>query len=535
MGGDIETIKQRLEIAEVVGGYVKLEKSGQSLKGRCPFHNEKTPSFFVSPGRQSYYCFGCGAKGDIFTFVQEVEGLSFKEALKTLADKAGVELKGQSLSREAKSEREEMLQVVEEATKFFENELAKNKEGRDYLQSRGIGEETRKEWRIGFAPAEWRSLYSYLLNLGIKQSVLLKAGLVKKVASAPEKNPYDVFRDRLTFPLSDQNGEIVAFSGRALGKGVEPKYLNSPDTPLFTKSELLYGLDKAKNEIRKKNYAVLVEGQMDLVLSHQAGIKNTVASSGTAFTEAHLNRLKKLSPRIILAFDGDSAGEKAGEKASELALSLGLEVKVAKLPTGKDPADVIRENPEDWKEILRQSKSAVEHHLERILEIEPDRRKALKLINSKLLPLLALVSSSMERSHFVSLIAKRTGMKEEIIWEDLKQIKKAPVSNFSPDKKEAVKAEEVRTQKEIVQERLNEVRSILSEIGSGDSRRFKEEEAELLNRLERDAVREELIELNLTLAQAEAQKNEEECERVMRKIQDLHKTLKSLEDKGKKV
>ncbi|MBX4206235.1 DNA primase [Candidatus Parcubacteria bacterium] len=435
MGSDIETIKERLGIAEVVGGHVKLEKSGASFKGRCPFHNEKTPSFFVSPLRQSYYCFGCGAKGDIFTFVEETEGLSFKEALKELALRAGVELKGAAVSRQAKTERDKLRAALEAAAEFFEKKLVENEPAQKYLLSRGLSKQTIKEWRIGYAPAEWRSLYHHLVPMGFSKEVLVKAGLVKPVTGAA-KEPYDVFRDRLVFPLADQNGEIVAFSGRALAKETEPKYLNTPETMLFAKSELLYGLGKAKAEVRKKNYAVLVEGQMDLVLSHQAGVPNTVASSGTAFTAAHLERLKRLSPRIILAFDGDRAGEAAAEKASALALSLGLEVKVARLPEGADPADMVAKNPEDWKEILRHAKPAVEHFLDLILEREKDRRKALKAVEEKLLPILSFVGSSIERSHFASLIATKTGVKEEMIWEDLRKVKAGkslPEKPLSPE------------------------------------------------------------------------------------------------------
>ncbi len=324
MGGDAERVKERLDIAEIVGGYVKLDKAGQSFKGRCPFHNEKTPSFFVSPLRQSYYCFGCGAKGDIFTFVQELEGLSFREALKSLAEKAGVEISNRPEAIKARGEKDELLQALEVATQFFENELSKNEAAKKYVLSRGITEASIKKWRLGYAPAEWRALYSHMLQLGFKKDVLVKAGLVKPVAEGVGKEPYDVFRDRVIFPLSDSNGEVIAFSGRALAPEAVPKYLNSPDTILFTKSEVLYGLDKAKEKIRKQNYAVLVEGQVDLVLSHQIGVENTVASSGTAFTERHLERLKRLSKRIILGFDGDTAGEKAGEKAAELGLLLGL-------------------------------------------------------------------------------------------------------------------------------------------------------------------------------------------------------------------
>ena len=540
MGSDVETIKERLEITEVVGGYVKLEKSGVSFKGRCPFHNEKTPSFFVSPLRQSYYCFGCGAKGDIFTFVEEMDGVGFREALKTLAERAGVELKGHAENKLAKSEKDKLREVLEVATEFFEKKLSEYEKARKYLLSRGLSEKTIKTWRLGYAPAEWRSLLHHLLPLGFSKDLIIKAGLVKSVAGEV-KEPYDVFRDRLIFPLSDANGDIVAFSGRALAKETEPKYLNSPETALFTKSELLYGLDKAKSEVRKKNYAVLVEGQMDLVLSHQAGVSNTVASSGTAFTSAHLERLKKLSPRIILAFDGDEAGAKAAEKSAELAMALGLEVKVARLPEGKDPAEVAKKNPEDWKTILRKAKSAIEHFLDLILEEEKDRRKAGKLIEKKLLPLLALLESSIERSHFVSLIAKRTGIKEEIVWDDLKRASAARKSALSAPAGavRSTPADAVRdtfssphSRKEMIEERLTEVRTWLKELPekSEEMRELKKEERELFLHLSRDALKEELANLSVALAHAETSKDEERVGELSQEIGTLHKKMRSLEE-----
>ncbi len=430
MGGDVETIKERLDIAEVVGSYTKLTKSGQGYKARCPFHTEKTPSFYVSPIRQSYYCFGCGAKGDIFTIVEEMEGLDFREALKMLAERAGVELKRFTPeSSVSKSEKEKIYEALEDATKFFERQLAQNSVAKDYLKSRGISEETIASWNLGYALAEWHSLYNHLQGEGHSEEVLLKAGLIKPVpvdaggASRGSRQPYDVFRDRLIFPLRDQSGRVIAFSGRALAKETEPKYLNSPDTVVFTKHEVLYGLDKAKEKIRRKDYAILVEGQIDLVLSHQVGVDNTVASSGTAFTASHLERLKKLSKRILLAFDGDKAGRAAALKSAELAMSLSLEVKIARLPEGEDPAEVAKANPEKWKTILREAKPAIEHFLDLIQEEEKDPRKIGKLIGSKILPLITLLESSMERSHFISLISKRTGIKEEVVWEDVKKVK----------------------------------------------------------------------------------------------------------------
>lgn len=558
MRGDVETIKERLDIAEIVGGYVKLEKAGQSFKARCPFHNEKTPSFFVSPVRQSYYCFGCGAKGDIFTFVQELDGLSFKEALKTLADRAGVEIKYRPEAAALRTEKDKIRAALETATEFFENQLEENSAAKTYLKSRGISEDSVTRWRLGYAPAEWRALYAHLLQLGFSKEILLKAGLAKPVDErndAPHrssiKEPYDVFRDRIIFPISDVGGEIIAFSGRALAKETEPKYLNSPDTVLWTKSETLYGLDKAKEKIRRKDYAILVEGQMDLLLSHQVGIDNAVASSGTAFTAAHLARLKRLSKRIILAFDGDSAGEVASEKASSLALALGLEVKVAKLPTGRDPADVAHKSPEDWKEILRHSKQAIEHFLDQMIQEEKDSRKLGKLIEKKILPLVAFLESSMERSHFISLISKCTGIKEDIVWEDLKRAKTADVArknalSFSAENARSTPADTVRdvlssqhqqSRKDMIEERLTEVRLWLKELpeNSEEFKLNKKEEAELENHLAQGTSHEELTNLTVALSLAETSKDQRGADELALQVQAVLKKIAAIEEKKKSL
>ena len=539
MRGDVDTIKERLDIAELISGYIKLEKAGASLKARCPFHNEKTPSFFVSPVRQSFYCFGCGAKGDIFTFVEEVEGLDFRGALKFLAEKAGVEI----LYRggESRTEKDKILNVLEEATKFFEKELVDMDLARRYIASRGIGEETTKNWRIGYAPAEWRSLYGYLQNLGYERDIIMKAGLIKKtVDEARSTEPYDVFRDRVIFPLADSNGSIIAFSGRALAKETEPKYLNSPDTILFTKSEVLYGLDKAKDQIRKKNYAVLVEGQMDLVLSHQSGVRNSVASSGTAFTRMHLERLKRLSSRIIIAFDGDPAGEKAAEKASILGISLGLEVKVANLPEGLDPAEVIRKNPEEWKDILRKSLPAVEFFFNKIEEKEKDPRKLGKQIEKRILPMIKLIESSIEQAHFVSLVAKRTGIKEEILWEDLKKAKKPELSQRSDlgnSKRSDLNTEKAPTpsHREQIEERLAEIRLWQKELSGSapEVTALRKEESELADNLSGILLRDNLSQLISELSRAEVSRDSKSIANLTLEIQKIHGRMRILEEKKK--
>lgn len=536
MGGDVDTIKEKLDIAEVISGYVKLEKAGASFKGRCPFHNEKTPSFFVSPVRQSYFCFGCGAKGDIFTFIEVSEGLDFRGSLRFLAEKAGVEL--EYTRSESKTEKNELYSVLEKTVLFFEKELENCEPARHYIISRGISEESVKDWRIGYVPDEWRLLWSYLRSLGYSEEIIVKAGLAKTSDASSGKEPYDVFRDRIIFPLFDPSGRVVAFSGRALSKDTEPKYLNSPDTALFTKSEVLYGLDKAKDHIRKKDYAVLVEGQVDLVLSHQSGVNNTVATSGTAFTSAHLERLRRLSSRIILAFDGDPAGENAGEKATILGISLGFEVKVATLPLGEDPAEIIKKDPTQWKNILRESLPAVEFFFNKVKEKEKDPRKLGKAIEKKILPLVKLLGSSIEQSHFVSLISKHSGIKEEMIWEDLKRVKKPEVTSSQSVSRESDPGEiklPTLSYKEQIEKRLDEIRFWRSEVTEVDPRTdlLKKEEIELTDNLESIILRDKLSELLSELSRAEALGEKGLLEDLTHKIQAIHVDIRALEEKKK--
>ena len=536
MRGDGDTIKERLDIAEVISGYIKLEKAGVSFKARCPFHNEKTPSFFVSPMRQSYYCFGCGVKGDIFTFVEQMEGLDFREALKLLAEKAGVELEYQR--SESKTEKDKVFNVLEEATSFFEKKLEDNKSALEYIVSRGVNDETIKKWHIGYAPEEWRLLYGYLQSLGYDKEVILKAGLAKLKEGGSD--PYDVFRDRIIFPLFDQNGRVIAFSGRALVKETEPKYLNSPDTILFTKSEVLYGLDKAKDQIRKKNYAVLVEGQIDLILSYQVGVLNTVATSGTAFTREHLERLKRFSSRIILAFDGDSAGEKAMERANELGSSLGLEVKVANLPEGQDPAEVIKKNPEEWKNILRQSLPAVEFFFNKVEGKEMDPRKFGKQIEKRILPMVKLIDSAIEQSHFISMIAKRTGIKEETLWEDLKKIKRSDIflkQNLINEKRLDIDVKEMSSpsQREQIEGRLAEIKLWQKELPefAPETTLLKKEEDELKNNLSSVMLRDKLSQLLSKLSKAEISKDNKLIAILTKEIKTLHSQIGELEESKK--
>lgn len=425
----VETIKERIPIEELIGSYVKLEKAGKSLKAKCPFHNEKTASFYVSPERGGYYCFGCGAKGDIFSFVEQFEGLDFRGALKVLAERAGVKLVQDT---KAESERDQLLAVMEEAAAFFEAALAgaDGAAARAYVKERGISDETRASFRIGWAPSGWRNLVDHLKGKGYSLGIIERAGLAKKNDDGAG-NMYDRFRGRIMFPLFDSSGRVIAFSGRILvDDGKSAKYLNSPDTPLYDKSLVLYGLDKAKFDIRRLGYAIFVEGQMDLVLSHQAGIKNAVAASGTALADeaesasgvvSNLGLVRRLAPNVIIAFDSDAPGRKAAMRAAEIALSLGMDVKIADLVGGKDPADLVREDPELWRSALRSAKQVVEFALDGAVRDASDERKLLKALQERVYPLILTLPSRGDREHFVKMVRDRCGIsREDVIWEDLR-------------------------------------------------------------------------------------------------------------------
>ncbi len=433
MSSQVEQIKERLGIADVVGAYLKLEKAGGNYKARCPFHNEKTPSFFLSPARSSYYCFGCGAKGDIFTFVQEFEGLDFVGALKVLAQKAGVELTKED--PKMRSERQRLFLCLESATIFFQRTLYENAQYKavvEYLTGRGLTKDTIKEWRIGYAPDAWQMLSDYLKSKRFSEQDLAKVGLTKP--REEKDGHYDRFRGRIMFPLFDSSGRVIGFSGRIFGPddGKSAKYLNSPETELFKKSEMLYGFHKAKQGIREKGYSILVEGQMDMLMSQQAGFTNTVAVSGTALTVQHLEMLRRLSERVVMSFDPDGAGVRAALRGAEMAIGLGMEVRVAELPKGEDPALFILNHPEKWRETVeKKAIHVVEFVTNHLLSQQLDPRALAKEVGAKVLPFIVRMQSSMERSHFVSMIYKKTGIKEEAIWEDLKRLEKvlpAPVS-----------------------------------------------------------------------------------------------------------
>ena len=418
----VQEIKDRLSIREVVAPYVKLTQAGRSLVGLCPFHKEKTPSFHVSLERGTYHCFGCGEGGDMFSFIQKTEGVDFKEALKMLAEKAGVRVEYAAGSQEIASHTERLRAALARATEWYRAQFA-GSPAETYALQRGLSVETIRDWRLGYAPSAWRALLEALSLEGFTTRELMAAGLVKEADGKPGTY-YDRFRARLMFPIGDATGRIVGFTGRALSADEPAKYLNSPETDLYRKSEIVFGIDRAKDAIRTRRFTLLVEGQMDALLAHQAGFNNAVALSGTALSERHLELMKRYSDNLMLVLDADAAGLSATAKSAILALSHGLRVKAAQLPEGKDPADVISEDPKDFAERVKAAKPVVEFFLAALSSREHEVHRLLSAAERMVLPLIGAIPSPMEREHFIQTTARTLGLSSEAVRESVKRLPK---------------------------------------------------------------------------------------------------------------
>lgn len=412
MSDTVQKIKNKLNIVDVVAPYVKLTKAGRHHKGLSPFNKEKSPSFFVNAERGSYYCFSSGQGGDMFTFIEKMEGVDFKGALKLLAEKAGVELvyeKG-----EDRSKLDRVREVIAKAESIFARSLEEGSEAYAYALSRGLTKETIRAWNLGFAKDGWRTLFEELSSLGFTTEEMLGAGLIKE-ADGKAGTYYDRFRNRLMFPIRDTAGRTVAFTGRALEKDAEAKYLNSPETELFKKSEILFGMDRAKDAIRTRGFALLVEGQFDLILLHQVGFTNTIALSGTALSSVHLSLIKRYADNLMLALDADRAGLLASAKNAYVALKTGMRVKAVRLPHGKDPADLVKDTPQDFKRRLGEAESIVEFFLSVLSGAEQDPHRLVVAVERTVLPLVAVIQSPLEREHFVGIVARTLGSSVEAV------------------------------------------------------------------------------------------------------------------------
>jgi DNA primase len=439
----IDDVKQRLDIVQVVSEYTKLQKSGRNYKALCPFHSEKNPSFFVFPDRQSWHCFGaCGTGGDIFSFTMKKEGVDFAQALYLLANKAGVSLVAPATPEKQtqNKEREKLFEVNEAAAEYYHHLLLNTSVGkiaRNYVAKRGLSPETIKNFQLGFAPEGWDTIKQYLKGREHGEAELLASGLL---VEREDKNSYDRFRNRLMFPIRNMQGKILGFGGRALDDSL-PKYLNSPQTPIFDKSSSLYGIDRAKTAIRQKNQAVIVEGYIDVLTAHQHGYYDVVASMGTAMTDKQLSILKSLTKNLILALDADTAGEEAISRSGEMIDKMlpvppsfygwvkyedahNAEVKILVLPEDKDPDDIIKEDASQWQKLIIDAIPMIDFILETVIakiDLASARDKSLAV--EKLLPLLSQMEDSIRQAHYIERLARLLKIDEHDLHDKLRKFK----------------------------------------------------------------------------------------------------------------
>ena len=457
LSSPIDEIKNRLDIVEVVRGYIKLQKAGANYRAVCPFHSEKKPSFFVSPARQIWHCFGsCSEGGDIFKFVMKIEGIEFGDALRILAQKAGVELKKQD--PKLRTEKQRLYEISELACCFFEKQLEQSsggKESKDYLLSRKIKQESINKWRLGYAPDTWQGLSDFLFNKGYKNEEIEKAGLILK--SEKTGKYYDRFRGRIMFPIFDFSSQPIGFGGRVLESRKHDevaKYMNSPNTPLYDKSQTLYGLNKAGINIRKKDTCVLVEGYLDVIMANQAGFENVVATSGTALTSYQLKILKRYSDNLLTAFDMDIAGDSATKRGIDLAQSQGFSIKIVTMPEGKDPADIVSEDVNKWQTLVEEAKSIHDFYFENTLsKFDKNILEGKKRISKVLLPIIKRIPNKIEQSIWVQDLARILEVKEEDVLEELGKIR----LDHLVEAKNAIEESRPlaqKTRKELLEERL---------------------------------------------------------------------------------
>lgn len=431
---EVAEIKQRLGVAEVVGGYLPLKQAGRNLKASCPFHNEKSASFMVSPEKGIWHCFGCGQGGDIFKFVMMMDGLEFREALERLAERAGVELKRGANPANAKLKKR-LMEAHALAAKYYQATLIKNKTALDYLiKKRRLNKQSLKDFQIGYAPESYEALSKFLIGRGFGEDELISGSLAGK--STRGQGIYDLFRGRIMFPISDTNGRVVGFTARVLDLTKQPKYYNTQQTLIYDKGRTIYGLHLAKEAIREQNLAVLVEGNMDVVMSHQAGVKNVVAASGTALTTDQLKSLSHFTKNIALAFDADAAGVKATERAIELSQQLGLTLKVVEFDA-KDPDELIAKSPDGWQQAINAAKYAVDYLFDRLAE-EYDLKSAVgkRQYSDRLASNLRRLADPVERDHYEQILAQKLGTSLESIKEKIDQ---APKESATEAKQAKVK------------------------------------------------------------------------------------------------
>jgi DNA primase len=426
----VEEVKGKLDIVDIVSGYISLNQAGGNFRACCPFHNEKTPSFMVSREKQIWHCFGCDKGGDVLSFVQEYEGVDFKEALRLLAQKANVTLSG--FNFKPKQDNSRLYEINKLAADFYHNLLMQDsqvaKKVLKYIDNRKINKGSFDNWSLGLSGESWDGLLKYLVSKGFKEVDIFQAGLILKKKDG--SGHIDRFRKRLMFPICDTQGQVVAFTSRTLSgiayDEIEQggKYVNSPQTAIYDKSRILYGWHLAKDTIRQKKYLIIVEGNMDAIAASQTSSKNVVAVSGTALTAEHIKLIKRYANNIILAFDGDAAGSRAAFRSVVLGWQNDMNIKILLLSKGKDPADIVKEDSKKWLQLIKDSVPVMDYYLKRIIAgVDLSRADHKKIAISKLLPIIKFLKSQVEQAHYLKLISDRLQTPIQILQQDLGKTK----------------------------------------------------------------------------------------------------------------
>lgn len=423
-----DLVRDKMRIEDVIGTYVTLVPFGRNYKACCPFHQEKTPSFNINTEKQMFYCFGCKKGGDVFSFIQEIERLDFRESLKFLAEKAGIDMnQSKELSLEMR-QKKALLQIHEYATRFYQILLTQHPTVLEYLKKRGLLSETIKTWRIGYAPDGFQQLVNVLRSKGFSDSDLIASGLVGK----SDRGLYDRFRGRIMFPITDNQGKIIAFSGRVMPGTQEAsrdtgKYINSPETIIYHKSSALFGFSQAKKSIADQKSVLIVEGQFDTILLHQSGYTNTIALSGTACTEKHMEQLRRFADELVIATDNDRAGIQSAYKIAELGYQFDCDVSVVQLPEGKDPADMILENAELWKQYVSDKKGYLEFH--NISTEHESLRDRIGAVEKNIFPILVRVSNNVKRDVYLQSVAETLHVSSDSIRKEFQKF----LQNYQKD------------------------------------------------------------------------------------------------------
>ncbi len=415
----VEEVKSKVDIVEIISSHIPLKKMGRNFGGLCPFHGEKTPSFMVSPERQSFKCFGCGEGGDVFTFLEKIEGWDFRETLEELAKRAGVKLKDYKPTEGTKV-REKLIEIHALTLKFYTHILNEHKLGdaaRQYLLNRGVGKDLWEKFDLGYSPEGWENTFNFLTKHKFSAADVALSGLVIGRERAGNRSSfYDRFRGRIMFPMKDSRGTVLGFSGRVLENVKEAKYINSPETPIFTKGSLLFGLNAAKETIREKNEAVLVEGEFDVISAHKVGVTNAVASKGTALTEKQVALLARLCENVALCFDMDLAGDAASRRGIELLDMAGLNVKVVRLSSGKDPDEFAQKDAEGFKKAVEEAMNVYDYLIESALKrSNPTTGEGKKKIGREILPVISKISDELMRAHFITKLSKSLDLDVSLI------------------------------------------------------------------------------------------------------------------------